>query len=41
MKEVMGHANIATTMGYTHLVAARLKTLVKPARLPRSKEAAS
>jgi len=39
VKEAMGHANIATTMGYTHLVAAHLKTLVEPGRVARSKEA--
>jgi integrase len=30
VKEAMGHASLSTTMGYSHLVAAHLKTLVAP-----------
>jgi integrase len=41
VKEAMGHANLATTMGYTHLVAAHLKTLVAPVARSRRKAAAS
>lgn len=41
VKEAMGHANLATTMGYTHLVAAHLKTLVTPVARSRRKAAAS
>ena len=30
VKEAMGHADLRTTMGYTHLVRENLRSLVEP-----------
>jgi site-specific recombinase XerD len=40
VKEAMGHASLSTTMGYSHLVAAHLKTLVAPVAVSQQKAVA-
>jgi integrase/recombinase XerD len=40
VKEAMGHADLRTTMGYTHLVKEHLRALVEPAPSPTREKVA-
>jgi site-specific recombinase XerD len=41
VKEVMGHSDLQTTMGYTHLAKEHLRSLIEEPETKRKDEAAS